>query len=255
MHEISWHSKLNMVLSLADEVFRAGNERLDLSDRRIWMLAPSVGCELFEALQNVIFFQEEDDSGQGDYSARLFDWLSNGFKHDGYEDWSAAQLLASYAAYLVDDTESMLDDLPAPDCTVTMYGWNWRRDQVIEHCAANILDALQACQLGRELIGRKITPNTDALERIRRQTKGLTELNQKKSDVQKIAREIASELWTHKHPTHRINAMADAVYRELIARGYQDVLPDHPSRVRFWLKPVAPASATKPGRPNKKKTP
>ncbi len=49
----------------------------------------------------------------------------------------------------------------------------------------------------------------------------------------------------------RIGEMSEKVWSSMIDAGYQDVLPDKQSGLKDWIKPVAPAYATKPGRPKK----
>ena len=73
--------------------------------------------------------------------------------------------MAAYAAYLIDDAELTLDDIPEPEKTTYINGLTWRRDQIIEHCASNIIAALEACHFGRQLLNKTIQPDPEKLEK------------------------------------------------------------------------------------------
>lgn len=49
----------------------------------------------------------------------------------------------------------------------------------------------------------------------------------------------------------RIGEMCEKVWSSMIDAGYQDFMPDKQAGLKDWIKPVAPAYATKPGRPKK----
>lgn len=154
MRAIPWETKFRTVLKLASDVIRDGNERLDLSDKGTWALASMVGHELQGHLDSAYF---DGDDYAGCESMILHSWVQHGFTlADYFPDWTAPQLMAAYACYLVGDAEQNLDDLPEPGETTYANGYGWRRDEIIEHCAGNIIEALEACRYGRELIGQTI---------------------------------------------------------------------------------------------------
>ncbi len=78
---------------------------------------------------------------------------------------------------------------------------------------------------------------------------GIHAINQHKSDLQGMARVIASKKWADNH-TVLIGKMADAVYRE-VAR-YTTDMPQNLDTVKNWIRPVAPVTAQKRGRPPNK---
>lgn len=161
MREIPWETKFRTVLNLASDVIRDGNERLDLSDKGTWALASMVGNELQGHLDSAYF---DGDDYAGCESMILHSWVEHGFTlEDYFPDWTAPQLMAAYACYLVSDAEQTLDDIPEPGETAHINEWGWRRDEIVEHCAGNIIEALEACRYGRQLIGQTITHDPEWL--------------------------------------------------------------------------------------------
>ena len=79
--------------------------------------------------------------------------------------------------------------------------------------------------------------------------KGIHAINQHKSDLQGMARVIASKKWAD-NDTVLIGTMADTVYREVAQ--YTTDMPETTDTVKNWIRPVAPATAQKRGRPPNK---
>ena len=154
MRQIPWNAKAQRVLRLASDVIRDGNERLDLSDKKTWALASMVGNELQGHLDSACF---DGEDYAGCEAAILHSWVEHGFTlEDYFPEWTAPQLMGAYACYLVSDADQNLDDLPEPGETTYANAYGWRRDEIIEHCAGNIIEALEACRYARELIGQTI---------------------------------------------------------------------------------------------------
>lgn len=78
---------------------------------------------------------------------------------------------------------------------------------------------------------------------------GIHAINQHKSDLQGMARVIASKKWADNH-TVLIGTMADTVYREVAQ--YTTDMPETTDTVKNWIRPVAPVTAQKRGRPPNK---
>jgi hypothetical protein len=78
---------------------------------------------------------------------------------------------------------------------------------------------------------------------------GIHAINQHKSDLQGMARVIASKKWAD-DDTVLIGTMADTVYREVAQ--YTTDMPETTDTVKNWIRPVAPATAQKRGRPPNK---
>lgn len=66
------------------------------------------------------------------------------------------------------------------------------------------------------------------------------------------AKEIAKKLWAaDKSEKLRIKDVALSVWNQLIDDGFIDSLPNDRSGIHRWITPVAPAYASKPGKPKK----
>jgi hypothetical protein len=159
MREIHWQEKFNSTLEIADALFRAGNVNLDLTDKQLFPLIPFVGHELDLKLS----CGWDSNDANGYLPEILHEWLLNGFVMDHFEPWAPSQLMAAYAAYLINNAEIVLDDLPEPNEVTYSYGLHWRRDQVIEHCACNVIAAMEACHFGKLLLDEKIESNPEKL--------------------------------------------------------------------------------------------
>jgi len=161
MNQILWEAKFNTVLTIADSLIRDANKHLDLAKNDPWAIASSVGCDLNELLEESYILRDDDS---GSIARILHSWLADGLTlEDDYPGWNVPQLMAAFAVYLVADAERCIDDLPEPGATTYAYGLSWRRDEIIEHCAGNIIEALEACRYGSLLVGQDITPNPQKL--------------------------------------------------------------------------------------------
>ena len=78
---------------------------------------------------------------------------------------------------------------------------------------------------------------------------GIHAINQHKSDLQGMARVIASKKWAD-NDTILIGTMADTVYREVVQ--YTTDMPETTDTVKNWIRSVAPVNAQKRGRPPNK---
>src|SRR3546814_6055175 len=67
----------------------------------------SVGSEIDDALSLASY---EDDASAFEQPRTLHAWLTAGYSLENYPDWTPAQLMVAYGAYLVSDAEQMLDD-------------------------------------------------------------------------------------------------------------------------------------------------
>ena len=177
MKAVDWSVKFITILQIADELMFDGNEKLDLSDKEVWDLAPRVGSEIEYYLTSAALGGFDED-----ISARtLSKWIERGFTLGLEPDWSGPQMMSAYARHLVSDARQRLDDLPPPfnilgevdedetmDCRAIqkwIYGKGiWRRDEIISHCASRLIEALEACHYGRLLIGKPITQDEEWLE-------------------------------------------------------------------------------------------
>lgn len=160
MNEIIWESKFTAILSLADRLFRAGNKSLNLNDRRLWHLIPHVGADVNEALHG------GDDyivMSNGNLPEIFLQWLRAGYTIAHYKDWTPSQLMASYAAYLVLDAENSLEDIALPGQAHNGYIFGWTRENTIEHCAANLIAAMEAIHYGNDLLNKEIIPDPEKL--------------------------------------------------------------------------------------------
>lgn len=162
MKSVQWETKFDTVLQMADQLMRDGNEKLDLSDKAVWGLASMVGYEIETRLDIAHAFDGDDFNG---LEARtLHEWIERGLTlEDDFPDWSGPQLMAAYACYLVADAEQWLDDLPAPGARHSNAFHGYERHDVIEHCASNIIEAMESCHYGRLLIGKTIVPDEEWL--------------------------------------------------------------------------------------------
>jgi len=161
MREIPWALKHQSVVYQARDLIRETNPNIDILDRDAWELAKKIGFELWGCLEWP--FEGDADDYTGNEASMLHSWLEHGFTlEDDFPDWTAPQLMAAYACYLVSDNKQYLADLPVPgDTRYTTFGW--RRDELVEHCAGNIIEALEACRYGRQLIGQTITHDPEWL--------------------------------------------------------------------------------------------
>lgn len=91
-----------------------------------------------------------------------------------------------------------------------------------------------------------------AADRERDQLKGITARNQAISLATDRARAIAADLWDQDEEEQiRIGEMAQRVWAVMIDEGLRDQMPEQADRLKVWIKPVAPAYATKGGRTKK----
>lgn len=78
-------------------------------------------------------------------------------------------------------------------------------------------------------------------------------INDPKKTVILKAKEIAKLKWKNDQSQKiKIGEMCEIIWASLIDEGCQDLLPDNPSGLKPWLRPVAPDYAKKGGRPTKK---
>ncbi len=180
MQEINWERKFNSVLKDADTLFKKGNRSLELSDPGLYSMVFVVGNEIAETLGKNYFGDDPNDPDSIRPEA-FFEWLKTGFRLDHYEQWEPAQLMAAYAAHLIVDAESVLDDMPEPEKKTYRHGWEWRRDQIIEHCASSIISAMDACQLGQKLLSETIVPDETKLEELKK--KYYSDLGKKRAEA------------------------------------------------------------------------
>lgn len=240
MNAVAWKEKIHFAQELVSGLMRDGNKNLDLSARQIWHLVPVVGCELHCQISHLTF---EDDWCA---VSTLRSWVLAGFTlQDEFPDWTGPQLMAALAAYLLVDTEQLLDDLPDPGRTTYAGGLNWRRDQVIERCAQNIMDSMQACIYGRQLIGVEITLNPVKLAELMRS-----------HDSEKAKRSVSARQDQKLKPgwlEHCRKAIDAGIQIErlddlLNVPGYdQEIVRIQPSTLRKWAGLAG--IAFKPGRP------
>ncbi|WP_323148824.1 hypothetical protein [Pseudomonas oryzihabitans] len=91
-----------------------------------------------------------------------------------------------------------------------------------------------------------------AADRERDQLKGITARNQAISLTTERARAIAADLWEQDdEQLIRIGDMAQRVWSVMIDEGLSEHMPEQADRLKVWIKPVAPAYATKGGRAKK----
>lgn len=91
-----------------------------------------------------------------------------------------------------------------------------------------------------------------AAERERASLKGITARNQAISLASDRARVIAVDLWEQdEEQVIRIGDMAQRVWAVMIDEGLSEHMPEQADRLKVWIKPVAPAYATKGGRTKK----
>ncbi|MDT3722373.1 hypothetical protein [Pseudomonas oryzihabitans] len=89
-------------------------------------------------------------------------------------------------------------------------------------------------------------------ERERASLKGLSARNHAIALASDRARAIAAELWEQDlEQAIRIGDMAQRVWAAMIDEGLSDQMPEQADRLKVWIKPVAPAYATKGGRTKK----
>src|SRR3546814_11680969 len=105
----------------------------------------SVGSEIDDALSLASY---EDDASAFEQPRTLHAWLTAGYSLENYPDWTPAQLMVAYGAYLVSDAEQMLDDAMPEDRCGQYNGFGFRRHESIEHCGAGVIAALE-CEIGR----------------------------------------------------------------------------------------------------------
>lgn len=73
--------------------------------------------------------------------------------------------------------------------------------------------------------------------------------NIKKAQVKSRAQEIAAQSWANDDSqTLRIGAVALIAWGQLIDEGFTESMPDKPSGIHSWIRPVAPAYASRPGK-------
>lgn len=93
---------------------------------------------------------------------------------------------------------------------------------------------------------------TRTAERERATLKGLSARNQAIALASDRARAIATDLWEKdQEQAIRIGDMAQRVWSAMIDEGLSDQMPEQADRLKVWIKPVAPAYATKGGRAKK----
>lgn len=76
-------------------------------------------------------------------------------------------------------------------------------------------------------------------------------LAERSAAAQKAAEDIAQKCWGA-NPSARIGDVAEEVYRTLVRTEHKAALPGNVERIRKWIRGVAPATASRPGRPSKK---
>src|SRR3546814_164337 len=164
--EIDWQYKFLSVLGVLDDVFKEGNARLDLQDKHLYPLIPFVGSEIDDALSLASY---EDDASAFEQPRTLHAWLTAGYSLENYPDWTPAQLMVAYGAYLVSDAEQMLDDAMPEDRCGQYNGFGFRRHESIKHCGAGVIAALECAHYGRLLINSEIVPDPEELAELMKQ--------------------------------------------------------------------------------------
>jgi len=182
----AWDKQFWTVLDIADGVLKDGNKSLDFTKRGVFNLVLWVGAELEEVLNQCWFANE----GRHPMSRAegLHGLIEQGFVLESYPEWTGPQLMAAYAAYKINEAEQAHDDLPQKD------GEDYanRREDIFIECASCVFEAMEACHLGRQLIGKDITPNPEILAQL-----------VKKQNIERAKKASAKS-----HETHQKKAQA-----------------------------------------------
>jgi hypothetical protein len=91
-------------------------------------------------------------------------------------------------------------------------------------------------------------------EQKRKQERGIRSSTKSKRGLQDLAREIAKEYWDAGSKL-RIGAMAQQIYADLFSMNDEEIrkhIPERPETIKDWIRSVAPAWASHPGRESKK---
>lgn len=166
MRFIAWEAKLWSIRSTARELLRASAGALDISTRLAFENAVNLARVVGQDIDNDLIGEWDDDTVEGDLPAVLYDWIVAGYKQDLYPDWEPAQLMAAYAFYMAYEAEYTLDEI-APegaegDDRYNYFGWT--RESTIEHCAANLLAAMEAIYYGNKLLNVAIKHDPERLQ-------------------------------------------------------------------------------------------
>lgn len=153
MHEVIWELKFSSVRAMAKLLFLNSNENLSIPLHTHYEALPVVGRDIDDELRG----GWDDDLVDNDLPEVFHDWLSTGYVMEEHPDWTPPQLMAAYAFYLVHDAARILKEIAPEDEKWNDYGW--RRDETIEHCAANVIAALECVHYGRLLLGLKLVPD------------------------------------------------------------------------------------------------
>ncbi len=159
----SWEKQFSTVLDIADGVLRDGNKNLNLTKRETYSLVGWIGSELEDVLDQCWFANEgrhPTSRAEG-----LHSLIEQGFALDSCPEWTGPQLMAAYAAYKINAAEQTLDDFPPLESR----NGSGRRELILLECASCVFEGMEACHLGRQLIGKDIPPNPEILAQLLKQ--------------------------------------------------------------------------------------
>jgi len=182
----SWEKQFSTVLDIADGVLRDGNKKLNLSKRETFSFVGWIGSELEDVLDQCWFANEERHPTSR--AEGLHSLIEQGFALESYSEWTGPQLMAAYAAFKINEAEQVLDDFPP----IESRNGSARREFILLSCGTCVFEAMEACHLGRLLIGKDITPNPEILAQLL-----------KKQNVDRAKKAAAKS-----HETHQRQAQA-----------------------------------------------
>ena len=159
----SWEKQFSTVLDIADGVLRDGNKNLDLTKRETYSFVGWIGSELEDVLDQCWFANEgrhPTSRAEG-----LHSLIEQGFTLDSCPNWTGPQLMAAYAAYKINAAEQALDDFPPLESR----NGSGRRELILLECASCVFEGMEACHLGRQLIGKDIPQNPEILAQLLKQ--------------------------------------------------------------------------------------
>jgi hypothetical protein len=155
-----WEKQFWTVLDIADCVLKDGNKSLNFTKGGVFSLVLWVGAELEEVLNQCWFANE--GRYPTSHAEGLHSLIEQGFVLESFPEWTGPQLMAAYAVYKINEAEQAIDDLPPKD------GEDYAnsREDIFLECASCVFEAMEACHLGRQLIGKDITPNPEILAQL-----------------------------------------------------------------------------------------
>ena len=161
---IRWNKKFGFALKIIDEILKDGNINLDLKDRNAYSSAYFIGEEVAEVLGCTYWGFNGD--GRDIYPAIVHSLLANGLKIKGFEDWTAPQIMAAFAAHLISSAEATIDELPPEGMDTFFNHRKWTRAEVVEECANLTTMALEVCYFGRMMINEDVAPDPEKVAAI-----------------------------------------------------------------------------------------